>query len=185
MPRRFWITVLLGAVLWLAAIRAASGLPQSSGPDLGALSDDDRKTLTLRLERIGCYGTCPAYTVTVHGNGQVEYAGNSHVKETGTRHAQVEIATVRNLMSEFAKAKFFPIAEDYSGGKCTRYCTDMGTAVTELGVKGTTHRVNHYYGCGGVPKSLFDLESAIDKSADSERWTGDTGRQRPFATTCM
>jgi hypothetical protein len=153
-------------------------------PDLTSLSDADLKTVTIQLERIGCYGTCPAYSVTIHDDGRIEYNGKSHVKATGTREGQVTIGRIRGLVLEFAKAKFWELDEDYSGKKCKGYCTDMATAITELKVRGATHRVKHYYGCGGVPKSLFELESAIDKAANSEQWTGDVSRAGPFGTTC-
>jgi len=155
-------------------------------PDLSTLSDADLKTMTIKLERIGCYGTCPAYTVTIHGDGRVEYSGKSHVKESGPREGRVEIEKIRGLVSEFGKMKFWELAEDYSGEKCKgRICTDMATAVTELKIKERTHRVRHYYGCGGAPRSLFDIESAIDKTASAERWTGDVSNAGPYGTTCF
>jgi hypothetical protein len=60
----------------------------------------------------------------------------------------------------------------------------MATTITELSIRGVTHRVKHYYGCWGAPKSLFDLESVIDKSANSEQWTGDVSNAGPYETTC-
>ena len=182
--RKLSIAILLGPVLCLAAIRPASGSPQGQAPDLGSLSDDDLKTVTVRLDRSRCYGTCPAYSITIHGDGRVEYDGKSNVKEKGAQEGRVEPAAIKALMSEFANAKFFSLAEDYSE-KCTRYCTDMPTVATELDVKGMAHRVKHYYGCGGAPKELFELESTVDKSANSERWTGDVSKQGPFGTTCI
>jgi hypothetical protein len=116
----------------------------------------------------------------------VEYNGKSHVRETGTREGRIEIDKVKALASEFAKMRFWEFDEDYhSAAKCKGYCTDMATALTELRVRGATHRVKHYYGCAGVPKSLFDLESAIDRSANSKQWTGDVSRAGPYATTCV
>jgi len=154
-------------------------------PDLSSLSDADLKTVAIQLERIGCYGTCPAYSLTIHGDGRIEYNGKSHVKETGTRDGRIEVDKIRELASQFAKIKFWGITADYSEAKCRgRMCTDMATVVTEISIKGVTHRVNHYYGCGRAPKSLFDLESAIDKSANSEQWTGDVSKAGPFGTTC-
>ena len=81
--------------------------------------------------------------------------------------------------------KFWGIAEDYSAAKCKgRVCTDMATAITEPSISGLTHRAKHYDGCGGAPKSLFDLESVIDKSANSAQWTGDVSNAGPYGTTC-
>jgi Domain of unknown function (DUF6438) len=167
----------------LIVIEVASARPEEN-PDLSSLSNADLKTVTVRLERIGCYGTCPAYTVTVHGDGRVEYDGKDHVAEKGTREGRIETDAIKALIMDFAKAKFLALPEEYMQANCSRYCTDMSTAATELSVRGVTHHVKHYYGCGGVPKALFDPESAIDKSTNVERWTGDVSKAGPFGTTC-
>ncbi len=174
-----------GAACSVALIAAMSARPADQPTDLSSLSETDLKALTIRMERSGCYGTCPAYTVKIHGDGRVEYEGKRHVKESGTQEARLEPGTIKALAMEFAKAKFLTLSEDYSGENCTRYCTDLPTAVTELNLKELNHRVKHYYGCGGAPKPLFDLESAIDKLAKTERWTGDVSKAGPFGTTCI
>lgn len=174
-------------IVGLLLLGGASPSTQTNnkGPDVSSLSEDDLKTLTIQLERSACYGVCPAYSVTIHGDGRVEYNGKSNVKETGAHEGQITTDKIRSLVLEFAKAKFWELDEDYSGKKCKGYCTDMATAVTEIKAKGVTHRVKHYYGCGGVPKPLFELESAIDKSANSEQWTGDVSKAGPYGTTCF
>ena len=35
----------------------------------------DTKGTVVRLERSECYGTCPSYSVEIHGDGSVEYEG--------------------------------------------------------------------------------------------------------------
>jgi hypothetical protein len=177
---------LLIAGLSLLVIKSALGQSGDQTPGLSSLSDPDLKTVTIQLERTACYGTCPAYSVTIHGDGRVEYNGKSHVKEIGTREGQIKTDKIRALASVFAKVKFWGLAEDYSATKCKgRVCTDMATAITELSIRGATHRVKHYYGCGSAPKSLFDLESVIDKSANSKQWTGDVSNAGPYGTTCF
>lgn len=186
--RRSLIAGTVVAGLFLLVVESAPTQSSNKVPDLTSLSDEELKTLTIQLERSACLGTCPAYSVTISGDGRVEYNGKSHVKETGAREGQITTDKIRALASEFARAKFWGLGEEYSGEKwkkCKGYCTDMATAVTELKVKGVTHRVKHYYGCGGVPKSLFELESAIDKSANSGQWTGDVSKAGPFGTTCF
>jgi hypothetical protein len=183
--QRFFLFSILIAGLSLPGIKSALGHSDEQTPDLSSLSDADLKTLTIQLERTGCYGTCPAYSVTIHGDGRVEYNGKGHVKETGTQEGRIETDKIRALASVFAKMKFWRVAEDYSEAKCNGpVCTDMPTAITELSVKGLTHRVKHYYGCGSAPKALFEVESNIDKSANSERWTGDVSKAGPFGTSC-
>jgi hypothetical protein len=180
--RRIAVSVMI-ASLSLISVKSGLGHGEQT-PDLGSVSDPDLKTVTIQLERVGCYGTCPAYSVTIHGDGRVAYTGNGHVKETGGREAKIEPDKIRALLSQFAKAKFWELVEDYSRSKCERYCTDMATAVIEVTVKGATHRVKHYYGCGRAPKSLFELEAAVDKAVDAQQWTGDVSKAGPFGTTC-
>jgi hypothetical protein len=155
-------------------------------PDLGSLSDADLKAVLVHMVRTECFGSCAAYTITIHGDGRVEYEGKSNVKTKGKQEGRIEPAAVKALMAEFAKAKYLALPEEYSEGKCScRRCTDMPTAVTELNAPGAKHRVSHYYGCACAPKELFALESAIDKAANSEQWTGDVSKQGPFGTTCF
>lgn len=180
--QRLFRTAVSCSLLLIGAISARSA---DQPPDLNSLSDADLKALTVQLERTGCFGDCPAYTVTIHGDGRVEYDGKGHVREKGAREGRIEPDTIKALASEFAKAKFLTLSEDYSGENCVRYCTDMPTAVTELNFKEVSHRVKHYYGCGGAPRALFDLESAIDKLVNTQNWTGDVSKAGPFGTTCM
>lgn len=173
--------IFVGFVL----VEGALSRTGDDAPDLSSLSDEDLKTVILHFERMRCYGNCPAYTLTIAGDGRVDYAGKSYVKETGTKKDQIDKAALRQLIAEFARVKFWAFAEDYTGDKCKRQCTDMATVITELSVKGVSHRVKHYYGCAGVTKDLFELESAIDRAAKSEQWTGDVSKQGPFGTTCF
>jgi hypothetical protein len=115
--RGFMVSLLI-AGLSLQVIKSASAHRGDQTPDLSSLSDADLKTVTIQLERTGCYGTCPAYLVTIHGDGRVEYNGKSHVKEIGTREGRIETGKIRALASVFAKMKFWGLAEDYSAAKC-------------------------------------------------------------------
>jgi len=185
MPFQKYVAVSV-LVTGLSLLLVKSGLGNGEQtPDLSSVSDADLKTATIQLERVGCYGTCPAYSITIHGDGRVEYTGNGHVKETGPREGRIESDKVREILTQFAKAKYWDLAEDYSRAKCGRYCTDMATAVTAVTVKGATHKVKHYYGCGNAPKSLFELESAVDKTVNAEQWTGDVSKAGPYGTTCF
>lgn len=175
---------LAATALLLVGANVMQCLPGDPNPDLGSLSDADFKTLTISLERQGCYGSCPAYVVKLEGTGRVVYEGKDHIKEKGNKEGRVEIDKIKALIAEFANANFWALPDEYTESKCNRYCTDMPTAITELSLRGRTRRVKHYYGCGGVPKALFDLESAIDKSVKVEQWTGDVSKAGPFGTTC-
>src|SRR3954468_13516883 len=176
------IAVLLAVSFFAVALKI--GLA-SADNDLTSISDADLKTVSIRLERTGCFGSCPAYAVTIHGDGRIEYEGKANVKEEGAHTAQISPPAIRTLVSEFERTKFMSLP-DYSEEKCTgRVCTDFPTAITQLTVKGTSHRVTHYYGCGAAPKELFQLENNIDKTAQVDQWTGDVSKKGPFGTTCF
>jgi hypothetical protein len=173
---------------WRAADRlhaaAVSAYAQMKNPNLRSLSDSDLKSSTIRLERIRCFGNCPAYSVTIHGDGRLEYEGKEYVAEKGVRQGWVEAEEIKAVFTELANARFLTMTEEYGQSDCKRYCTDMAGATTEVTVKGVAHRVKHDYGCGAAPKALFSVESAIDKAAKIERWTGDVSKSGPDATTC-
>jgi hypothetical protein len=167
-------------------LKFAYGRGARQEPDLSSLSDADLKAMTISLERTACYGTCPGYSLVIHGDGRIEYDGRYHVKETGAKEGHLEPNAVRALAAEFTKAKFWDIPDRYSQESCRgRMCTDFPTAITEISVKGSTHRVAHYYGCGSAPKPLLALEAAIDKATDSKQWIGDVSKAGPFGTTCF
>jgi hypothetical protein len=54
----------------------------------------------IRLERTACYGTCPAYKVTIYGTGAIIYEGKSYVRVVGTRGAQIAPHTAARLITD-------------------------------------------------------------------------------------
>jgi hypothetical protein len=171
------------ACLILAVITTASIEPQEAG--LARLSDTDLATLVIHFERTACYGDCPAYKLTIYGDGRIEYEGIKNVKLVGRKQGDLANAELTHLVSQFNRADFFKINQ-YSEKSCScTLCTDMPTAIIEIKVRGMSHRVEHYYGCRCAPKMLWDLEATIDKIANTERWTGDVSKQGPRGTTCF
>jgi hypothetical protein len=166
---------------------AAKGYGARQEPKASASSESDLMAITIRLERTACFGSCPAYSIVIHGDGQVQYDGKTHVKVTGAHEGRIETEKFSGLVAKFEEAKFESIPEDYSGSgpNCKVVCTDMPTATTEFTVNDKSHRVKHYHGCGGAPKTLFELELAVDKAADSQQWTGDMTHSGPYGMTCF
>lgn len=184
---KFWhfVGILSTVVMVCALMVSASNLQSSKTLDLNALTDSDLSTIAITFERTGCYGTCPSYLLTIKGDGTVQYTGRDNVKVKETREGTIKLGAIRGLLSEFARANFLSISDDYSSEKCKcGFCTDLPSAIVGLRVKGATQAVNHYYGCRCAPRSLFGLETAIDKSVNVEQWTGDVSKSGPFGTTC-
>jgi ankyrin repeat protein len=126
----------------------------------------DMSTVIMSLGRTGCFGTCPAYRVSVSGNGSVTFDGDSNVLVPGHHTARISPAAARDLFNAFRKADFLSAQDEYSAS-----VTDMPSYRTSLTVGGSTKRVSDYDGIEvGMPDAVRDLERQIDETADTERW---------------
>lgn len=174
--------VCLFTILSISVLGLARQQPPS---ELRNITDAELKDVVVHLQRSTCYGNCPSYSVTVFGDGRIEYEGLKFVKTTGKKAGRIEPADLKRIVSEFEKANYFSL-DQYTYDKCScTLCTDMPTAITEIQARGKSHKVEHYYGCRCAPKALWDLEVAIDKFARTEQWTGDVSKAGPNGTTCF
>lgn len=121
---------------------------------------------TITLRRTACRGTCPAYTVTITGRGQVTWQGDAHVDIAGPLSYQVEPADVARLIGMFEAAEFFALEDRYRAK-----ITDGPTSFLTLRQGSRTKTVEDYIGYAvGMPMSVARLEKAIDDIAGTGRW---------------
>jgi hypothetical protein len=180
------------SVVWLMCFGAIAILLPSwafrtkQAIQLNNLTENEVKDVVISLQRTGCYGSCAAYKLTIYGDGRLEYEGENNVKVKGKKEGHIDLADIKRIVSEFDKANYFSL-DQYTENHCASctLCTDMPTTFTEIRVKGTSHKVEHYYGCSCAPKPLWDLEGTVDRIARTEQWTGDVSKQGPFGTTCF
>ena len=74
------------------------------------------ETLKITLDRTFCYGTCPDYTVEIHGDGTVLYTGRDYVAITGKHRIHIPQDSIHALFEKFEAARFFATFDNYSGG---------------------------------------------------------------------
>ena len=126
----------------------------------------DLKSVKIELSRSVCYGTCPAYSVTIRGDGSVHFDGQRYVQIPGKHDARVAPDTVRELVRQFEKAKFFAADDKY-----VAEVTDNPTYTLTLTVGGEKKTVTDYVGEQvGMPLVITDLENAVDEASGTERW---------------
>jgi hypothetical protein len=124
------------------------------------------KSVKIELSRSVCYGRCPAYSVTIRGDGSVHFDGQRFVQIPGKHDARIAPDAVRELVRQFEKAKFFA-----AGDKYIAEVTDNPTYTLALTVGGKTKTVTDYVGEQvGMPLVITDLENAVDEAAGTERW---------------
>lgn len=157
-----------------ADVVAASATPDSGAAiatqtvDSGATDAAAGPSFEITLSRSMCYGVCPAYTVSIRADGTVTYDGDKYVKVHGTVVDHVSAAAARTLANRFDAAGFDGLSVPQS---CPRgMVTDNPTFVLTYVHDKTKHVVNHYAGNSCAPKVLADLEDAVDRVANTERW---------------
>jgi Domain of unknown function (DUF6438) len=121
---------------------------------------------SIALERQGCFGTCPSYTVTLRRGGEVDYEGRAFVERQGHWVGQVDVweyARLCYLIDELKLSDFPP-----------RYAapwTDASTVtITAVPAEtGSAIAVSEYGGFG--PPRLWALQMAIDATAARIAWS--------------
>jgi ankyrin repeat protein len=138
-------------------------LPKKHEP-FPTVNSTDRVVMT--LSRSGCYGTCPSYSVEIHGDGTVLYKGNTFVVVTGEHRDHLSGDQVSEILDAFRKADYFSLEDNYSYA-----VTDCPTYETSFRVDNVFKSVKDYVGDeAGMPESVTKLEEAIDRVADTQKW---------------
>jgi len=133
----------------------------------------------ITLERTVCYGFCPAYTVTITGEGEVTFEGRAFVDAIGARHARIPREDVERLLARFDAINFEQLQDEY----VNRGVSDLPSKIVTLTRNGRTKRVVDYAGQSvGMPPALRQLQDEIDRVANTAQWVlrdGQPVRTRP------
>lgn len=122
---------------------------------------------SITLERTQCFGVCPVYSVSIIGDGSVQYVGTNYVKVVGQASGQIAVSEVQSLVDEMWDAGYLDMNEP---SPCTVSWTDAPSVITSLSLGAHAHTVSHYHGNPCSPTALTTIEDRIDEVAGSERW---------------
>ncbi|NVM22360.1 MAG: lamin tail domain-containing protein [Desulfobacterales bacterium] len=165
------LAMVLVPLLIIALIIGAVGCSGGSGGETATPTPtpttNDLTGLVITLERTVCFGACPAYELTVYGNGTVVYEGSEFVRVVGIRTTIISEEKVRLLVSEFDRIDYFALSDSYED----YMVTDLPFAITSITIDERTKTVRHYHGDLSAPEELTELENQIDEIVDSKRWT--------------
>lgn len=128
----------------------------------------------ITLERTTCFGSCPAYTVSIYGDGLVLFEGKEYVKTKDTADGRITKDELQQLVREFEKLDYMKLKDNYGNDDagCPQSSTDYPSAITSLNLNGKEKTVHHYLGCRGLPilDQLTQLEDKIDEVVKTKRW---------------
>jgi ankyrin repeat protein len=128
-----------------------------------AVRPDSKVAIT--LERSGCFGSCPSYTVTVGTDGIV-FAGGGNVVASGRHTDRADPKEVRKLAKRFVAAEFYSMDAEYSAS-----VTDNPTYALSIAIDGQAKKVVDYVGeWEGMPAVVTELEDEVDTLARTKRW---------------
>lgn len=126
----------------------------------------DQSHVLIRLQRSGCYGSCPAYRVEIREDGVVTYEGRGFVLFEGRHESRIPREDVIALVGKFRDADFFSLNDEYFAS-----VTDVPSYNTSIEIDGQSKSVDDYWGVdAGMPDSVVDLEDEIDRVAGTDRW---------------
>src|SRR5438034_10664804 len=103
------------------------------------------ESLTIQMSRGPCYGTCPSYTVTIHGSGSVEYVGGRFVKDRSPQVDRLGREQVIAVLQSLDRARF-PALED----RAFTWCFDSASVGISVSADGSTKRVVSDSYCDGA-----------------------------------
>jgi len=156
------------AILMVAALAACDPMPAP------APSPASTGVESITLERTRCFGSCPAYRLSIARDGAVRFQSLNPGDSTVATD-RIAAAGFDSLAREAERIGFrsFPDVIRDDDELCGPMATDLpGARVTIQGSDGTK-TVDDYHGCHGQNERLVRLrrfESRIDSVAGSSRW---------------
>lgn len=118
----------------------------------------------INMQRTGCYGTCPQYTVSIYNNGKIIYNGKLFVDKIGCFSSVISRKQVAAIKLFLHETDFFSFQNEYLSSM-----TDIPSVITEIYLEGKTHKViDRLEG----PKSLKECHKLIDAVTESiKNWS--------------
>jgi hypothetical protein len=157
-----WRRFVYGLPLWVMLV-----IPWLPARNYIVAHPKDLSSLTISLVRGKCLGSCPVYTITIHGTGLVDYRGQRFVRVTGPETETLTASKVASLLQSFDREKFFTLED-----RAFANCFDTPYSTITISVDGKTKAVSGdgCYSTNGPKASLMKLAQEIDDVADSKKW---------------
>ena len=151
----FAVSVLL--LVWLPSTGTSLAHPKNM------------ESLTIQMSRGPCRGRCPVYTIAIHGNGLVEYAGERSVKVRGPETSAISREQIIAVLQSLDRAHFLALDD-----RAFAWCFDTSSVGILVSADGSTKRVVSDGYCDGAKSGaqaqFVNAASEIDEILDSKRW---------------
>ena len=127
------------------------------------------ESVTVQMWRGVCFGTCPSYSIALHGSGLVEYHGNQLVRVDGQQTANINSEQLMQVLRDLDRLHFFTLED-----RAFQWCFDTASISVAVSIDGRTKRVTSDAYCDGGKSGpqarLVQVADEIDAISNSKRW---------------
>ncbi len=159
----FWIVLGLLSISLGSAANA-----QRSDPRSDPLYTAD----SVVLERTLCFGTCPAYRVSVSRSGMIHFESRNPGEDGRRAKDSMPVNDFETILVRAHLLEFLSLPDRIADDKrlCPHDVTDNPTSIITIFIPGQPKRVEDYYGCDWAPAGLRNLETYVDEVTNAKRW---------------
>jgi hypothetical protein len=148
--------------------------PLDGGPPREPPTQYTLRDVIMTLRRTECFGSCPAYTLTIRGDGLCTLSGSGEPKWTSSYSIPQKDAS--DLLNDFYASDFFVLRPRYTEGRfpfvqpdgrvreMRQIVSDVPHVFLTLTIRNYSKMVERTYGYG--PKALAEIGDDIDRVTD-------------------
>jgi hypothetical protein len=140
-------------------IEQLSGFPANASAQPPTEYPADLKNITLEYFASGCYGQCPAFTLTIRKDS-AEFVGRAWVRKKGKHTAKISQEQFEKFLHAWFDQRFFAMRDDY----CRVACPD-GTMQVVTDNLETSITLN----TPSFKKEVYECFTTIDGKAETPR----------------
>ena len=158
---------ILGSVVLLLVVVVVSGCSLPVSP----FQAPAKSKLLAKIERSGCPGACPVFSLSVFSDGSAIYQGETHTVVSGEKEFSLNKDQLSRVRSTFTRKGFLII-----NGQCCECIDVSGAPSTRIIYQGNGpyKSINRYHGClNGWSRNLGNLEAEILEITGVGAWVGE------------
>jgi hypothetical protein len=140
----------------------------------------DPSGVTLEYFTSGCYGNCPAFTLTI-SKGIARFDGHAYVRSKGKRTAKLSERQFEAFLHAWYDGDFYAMRDNYCDVSCPDGTLIVVTDIPESSIKMTTPAfTKRVYQCFSTvdnrpqtpkpPDAYFDLSRQMRAFAEAQHW---------------
>lgn len=116
----------------------------------------------IQITRTECFGRCPAYTLSITGDGACTLEGRKNVDNIGKFKRTISKELVAELAQGVEDCNFFSLENEY-----TAQITDLPTTFISAKLYDNTKTIRDYH---GAPEKLRRMEAKLDSIRRLDGW---------------